>query len=120
MTESLGLDPATTSASLALFSAAQGASRVCTGIASELALRWKVPWFFGCCSAGGRGWPRASFLALASLVSAVSHFVLAVSTSAPSFAFGVALSGVVRTLLCCSMSVCSPSIEVAHEFVAIT
>lgn len=97
MTEALGFDPATTSASLALFSAAQGASRVCTGIASELALKWKLPWFCGCFSSGsgGTGVPRPTFLVLASLISAASHFLLAVSTSEDSFALGVTLSGVV-------------------------
>ena len=94
MTESLGFDPATTASSLALFSAAQGASRVCTGIASELALKWELPWFCGCISAGGQGVPRPAFFLLASLVSALSHFVLAVSTSEVAFTLGVTLSGV--------------------------
>jgi len=98
MTEALGFDPAMISASLALFSAAQGASRVCTGIASELALKWHLPWYFGCFSSGGGGTaggvPRPAFLVLASLVSAASHFILAVSTTEEAFAFGVTLSGV--------------------------
>jgi len=106
MTEALGFSADLTPASLALFSAAQGASRVMTGIASELALKWNLPWFCGCFSTagcggggtttggGGGGVPRPAFLVLASLVSAASHFVLAVSTSEEAFAFGVTLSGV--------------------------
>lgn len=69
---------------------------VCTGIASELALKWDLPWYCGCLSAGsgGRGVPRPAFLFLASLVSATSHFILAVSTSEVAFTLGVTLSGV--------------------------
>lgn len=96
MTEALGFDSATTSSSLALFSAAQGASRVCTGIASELSLKWKLPWLCGRCFSAGdlSGVPRPAFLILASLVSATSHFLLAVSTSQEVFIIGVTLSGV--------------------------
>ena len=129
MTEALGFDPGLTSASLALFSAAQGcisqdiclfafellclllvffctretcslshihtnicllllcvcifpgASRVCTGIASELALKWDLPKCFACCSSSSGGVPRPAFLLLASLVSAVAHFILAFSVT---------------------------------------
>lgn len=94
MTEALGLPSDLTPASLALFSAAQGASRVVTGIASELALGKNLPWFCGCLSAPGGGVPRPVFLLLASLVGAAAHFILAVSTSEEGFAFGVTLSGV--------------------------
>lgn len=94
MTEALGLSPDLTSASLALFSASQGASRVMTGIASELALKWKLPWFCSCGGGTGGGVPRPAFLLLASLVSVAAHFVLAISTSEEGFAFGVTLSGV--------------------------
>lgn len=102
MTEALGFSADLTPASLALFSAAQGASRVVTGIASELALKWNLPWFCGCFSASGSGAgvPRPVFLVLASLVSALSHFILAVSTSDAAFAFGVTLSGVVGSSVC--------------------
>ncbi|KAL9189797.1 hypothetical protein ACHAXT_009472 [Thalassiosira profunda] len=94
MTEALGFSSNLTPASLALFSAAQGASRVVTGIASELALKWNLPWFCGCLSTPGGGVPRPVFLVLASLVSAASHFILAISTSEEGFALGVTLSGV--------------------------
>jgi hypothetical protein len=94
MTEALGFNHATTSASLALFSAAQGASRVCTGIASEVALGWSPPRF---CrrlfSSVDAGIPRPAFLVLASLVGATAHFVLAVSTSEGAFVLGVTLAG---------------------------
>jgi len=85
MTESLSFDTAATSSSLALFSAAQGASRVCTGIASELALKWEIPWCFACILRTTKGVGRPFFLVLASLVSALSHFVLAISTSEAAF-----------------------------------
>mmetsp|Transcript_11577 Transcript_11577/g.24694 ORF Transcript_11577/g.24694 Transcript_11577/m.24694 type:complete len:810 (+) Transcript_11577:551-2980(+) len=95
MTEALGFPSDLTPASLALFSAAQGASRVMTGIASELALKWKLPrWLCGSGQGSNVGIPRPAFLTLASLVSAASHLVLAVSTSEGVFAMGVTLSGV--------------------------
>lgn len=94
MTEALGFDSDLTPASLALFSAAQAASRVVTGSISESALTWDVPWFCGCFATGGsRGVSRASFLVLASLISAASHFALAVATTERGFALGVTLSG---------------------------
>jgi hypothetical protein len=94
MTEALGFGDATTSASLALFSAAQGASRVCTGVVSEMALSWSPPQFCGCLLfSGDVGIPRPVFLALASLVGAAAHFVLAISTSEGGFVFGVTLAG---------------------------
>ncbi|KAL3797584.1 hypothetical protein ACHAW5_003303 [Stephanodiscus triporus] len=94
MTEALGFDHATTSASLALFSAAQGASRVCTGIASEISLGWSPPRFCRCLlSSNDTGIPRPAFLVLASLVGAAAHFVLAISTSEGAFVFGVTLAG---------------------------
>lgn len=101
MTESLGFDPGLTPASLALFSAAQGASRVCTGIASELALGWNNPRWLCCGSgaSGSGGIPRPAFFVLASLISCASHFILAVSTSEEAFAFGVTLSGVVGYIM---------------------
>ena len=94
MTEALGFGDSTTSASLALFSAAQGASRVCTGIVSDMALGWS-PRYCGCLlSSDGVGVPRPVFLAVASLIGAAAHFVLAVSTSEGGFVFGVTLAGV--------------------------
>ncbi|KAL3805369.1 hypothetical protein HJC23_009076 [Cyclotella cryptica] len=93
MTEALGFDSDITPASLALFSAAQGASRVITGSISESALAWNVPWFCNCFG-GGRGVVRPAFLVLASLVSAVAHLTLAVASTEEGFALGVTLSGV--------------------------
>jgi hypothetical protein len=92
MTEALGFDSDITPASLALFSAAQGASRVVTGSISESALSWNVPWFCNC-FASSRGIARPAFLVLASLVSAVAHFTLAAASTRKGFAFGVTLSG---------------------------
>ncbi|KAL3789372.1 hypothetical protein ACHAWO_011536 [Cyclotella atomus] len=92
MTEALGFNSDITPASLALFSAAQGASRVLTGSISESALSWNVPWFCSC-FASSRGVARPAFLVLASLVSAVAHFTLAVASTQKGFAFGVTLSG---------------------------
>ena len=92
MTEALGFDSDITPASLALFSASQGASRVVTGSISESALTWNVPIFCNC-FAGKRGVARPAFLVLASLVSALAHFTLAVASTQRAFAFGVTLSG---------------------------
>ncbi|KAL7469352.1 hypothetical protein ACHAXS_009617 [Conticribra weissflogii] len=108
MTEALGFDPDLTSASLALFSAAQAASRVMTGSISESALKWKLPWYCGCITGNGnrrrrgddgvhggsRGLPRPAFLVVASLISALSHSILSVATTEEGFAFGVTMSGV--------------------------
>ena len=80
MVESLRFAPATASASLALFSVAQAASRVATGAVSE----WALP----------RGVPRPFFLVVASLAAAAAHAVLALSTRLVPFVTGVALSGV--------------------------
>jgi len=92
MTEALGFDSDITPASLALFSAAQGASRVVTGSVSESALSWNVPRFCSC-FAGMKGVARPAFLVLASLVSAAAHFTLAVASTQKGFAFGVTLAG---------------------------
>jgi hypothetical protein len=93
MTEALGFDSDVTPASLALFSVAQGASRVITGSISESALVWNVPWFCNCFG-GARGVVRPVFLVLASLVSVVAHLTLAIASTEKGFAFGVTLSGV--------------------------
>ena len=94
MTEALGFDANLTPASLALFSAAQAASRVITGAVSEAALSWNLPWFCGYLSSGGKGLARPAFLVVASLVSAAAHFSLAIATTEEGFALGVTLSGV--------------------------
>ena len=96
MTEALGFDADLTPASLALFSAAQAASRVITGAVSEAALSWKLPWFCGYLSSGsgGEGLARPAFLVVASIVSAAAHFSLAIATTEEGFALGVTLSGI--------------------------
>jgi len=94
MTEALGFDSDLTPASLALFSAAQAASRVITGAVSEAALSWKLPWFCGYLSSGGKGLARPAFLVVASVVSAAAHFSLAIATTEEGFALGVTLSGI--------------------------
>ena len=108
MTEALGFDSDITPASLALFSAAQAASRVMTGSISESALGWNLPWFCGCITGGryqrrgddnvmeggSHSLPRPAFFVFASLISAASHFILAVATTEGGFALGVTLSGV--------------------------
>lgn len=75
------LPPRTESASLALFSAAQAASRVMTGSLSESALQWR--WRI----------PRPAFFVLSSLASFSAHVLLAVATTEIAFVFGVVLSG---------------------------
>lgn len=94
MTEALGFDADLTPASLALFSAAQAASRVVTGAISEAALSWNLPWFCGHLSSGGKGLARPAFLVVASIISAAAHFSLAIATTEEGFALGVALSGI--------------------------
>ena len=95
MTEALGFDPVITPASLALFSAAQAASRVITGSISESAMQWNLPWFCSFFSGlGVRGVPRPAFLLVASLIGSASHFALAIATTHEGFALGVTLSGV--------------------------
>ena len=81
MVEALRLDPSTSSASLALFSAAQAASRVITGAMSESALSWKFPL------------PRPAFLVVASFGGCAAHLLLATATTEIAFVVGVALSG---------------------------
>jgi len=81
MVEALRLDPSTSSASLALFSAAQAASRVLTGAVSESALNWS--WRL----------PRPAFLVLASFGGCAAHLLLATATTEIAFVVGVALSG---------------------------
>jgi len=94
MTEALGFDADLTPASLALFSAAQAASRVITGAVSEAALSWNLPWFCGHLSSGGKGLARPAFLVVASIISAAAHFSLAIATTEEGFALGVILSGI--------------------------
>ena len=81
MVEALRLDPSTSSASLALFSAAQAASRVLTGSISESALRWRFRL------------PRPAFLVVASFGGCAAHLLLATATTEIAFVVGVALSG---------------------------
>ena len=50
--------------------------------------------------------PRPAFLVVASLVSATSHFILAVSTSEVAFTLGVTLSGVAFGMVWPMMYVC--------------
>ena len=51
----------------------------------KLALKWEIPWCFACILRRTKGVGRPFFLVLASLVSALSHFVLAISTSEAIF-----------------------------------
>ena len=81
MVEALRLDPSTSSASLALFSAAQAASRVLTGSLSEAALQWSCRL------------PRPAFLVVASFGGCAAHLLLATATTEVAFVVGVALSG---------------------------
>lgn len=89
MVEALYLPKVVTPASLALFSAAQAASRVVTGIVSDAAQKWKSVRFFG----NGGGVPRPAFLVAASLAEALAHSVLSLASSQVMFVIGVALSG---------------------------
>ena len=88
MVESLKFSSVVTPSSLALFSVAQAAGRVCTGTLSENALTWNTRMCFV-----DRGVPRPFFLAIASFIGIVAHTILAISTNQASFVFGIALSG---------------------------
>jgi len=89
MVEALYLPEVLTPSSLALFSAAQAASRVVTGAASDAAQKWTRIRVFD----EGSGVPRPAFLVAASLAEAVAHLVLSLASSQVMFVVGVALSG---------------------------
>jgi MFS family permease len=83
MVESLGFSDSLTPATLAIFSVAQAAARVLTGVSSEAALagRWNVP--------------RPLFLAIASVISLVAHVMLTISTTSQlAFVIGCTVSGI--------------------------
>lgn len=97
MCESLGFPDSVTPATLAIFSVAQAASRISTGIVSEIALQWKSP--FPACITGTRdhqrgGVPRPIFLVIASCVALVAHVVLATTTGLVSFVIGCTISAI--------------------------
>lgn len=89
MVEALALPKVVTPSSLALFSAAQAASRVVTGIASDASQKWTSIRIFH----DVNGVPRPTFLVVASLAEALAHFVLSLASSQVMFVVGVALSG---------------------------
>lgn len=106
MVESLEFPDALTPATLAIFSVAQSASRIITGIVSEAALGWNVRSL--CCI--DHGVPRPFFLVIASTIAFFAHLILVISTSQISFvigctisgiAFGMVLSDSVLRLFCC-------------------
>jgi MFS family permease len=82
MVESLGFSEALTPATLAIFSVAQAAARIVTGVSSEAALV-------------GYHVPRPLFLLLASAISFVAHVMLAISTTSQvAFVMGCTVSGI--------------------------
>ncbi len=89
MTEALYLPYVATTASLALFSAAQAASRVVTGALSDSSQHWTSIRIFD----SGGGVPRPAFLVAASLAEFIAHLVLSLASSQVMFVIGVALSG---------------------------
>lgn len=89
MVEALNLPVIVTPSSLALFSAAQAASRVITGSLSDVAQKWTTIGVFH--SDGGV--PRPAFLVAASLSEALAHLVLSLASSQVMFVVGVALAG---------------------------
>jgi MFS family permease len=83
MVESLGFSNALTPATLAIFSVAQAAARVVTGVSSEAAL------------VGSWNGPRPLFLVIASVISLVAHVMLAISTTSQlAFVVGCTVSGI--------------------------
>jgi hypothetical protein len=107
MVESLKLPKQTTTpAALALFSVAQGFSRVATGAASDWALSWKFVHdeFDDQSSARGNnngrptrlqliGLPRPAFLIVASLSGTFAHLFMSIATTRNWFLVGVSFSG---------------------------
>jgi hypothetical protein len=89
MVESLGFPDALTPATLAIFSVAQAAARIITGVASEAALKIKVNSF--CINSGV---PRPFFLVIASFISVFAHLILMVSTSQTYFVLGCTVSAI--------------------------
>lgn len=89
MTEALYLPSVVTPASLALFSAAQAASRVVTGALSDSSQHWTNIRIFG----NGGGIPRPAFLLAASFSEVIAHSVLSLASSQVMFVIGVALAG---------------------------
>jgi Nodulin-like len=90
MVESLGFDEAVTPATLAIFSVAQAAARIVTGIVSEAALNSNTTTHHG-----RRGIARPWFLVLASAVALVGHLILAAThTSLVAFVGGCAISAI--------------------------
>jgi len=88
MVESLGFPKAVNPATIAIFSVSQSAARIVTGITSEAALKWKVP-FLGF----PHGIPRPFFLAVASAVCFASHIMLANVNSQLYFVIACTISG---------------------------
>ncbi|CAB9527502.1 Nodulin-like [Seminavis robusta] len=96
MVEALGFTESVTPATLAIFSVAQAAARISTGILSEAALKWSnvsVPSFIRAEDSNG-GIPRPFFLVIACSISLLAHLLLAASTDLVSFVFGCAISAI--------------------------
>lgn len=89
MVESLGFPDTLTPATLAIFSVAQAAARICTGVFSEVALTLRIRSF-----GMDHGVPRPCFLVIACLVSVFSHLLLAASTGQVAFVIGCTISGI--------------------------
>lgn len=88
MVEALGLAKAVGPASMTLFSVAQCASRVLTGVISESALKWNTR-AFGI----EKGVPRPMFLVFASMLGFTAHLTLGFAKNKFFFVLGAALSG---------------------------
>jgi hypothetical protein len=88
MVEALGLAKSVGPASMTLFSVAQCASRVLTGVISESALQWNVKGF-----GIEKGIPRPMFLVFASMLGFTAHLTLGFARNKFFFVLGAALSG---------------------------
>jgi hypothetical protein len=94
MVESLGFPDALTPATLAIFSVAQAAARIITGVSSEAALKIKVNSF--CIDSGV---PRPFFLVIASSIAVLAHLMLVVATSQTYFVIGCTLSAIAHGMV---------------------
>ena len=89
MVESLDFPTAINPATLALFSVSQCFGRIVAGIVSEEALKWPISF----CGINARGVARPFFLIIASVITSVSHLMLAYATDQTAFVISCTFSG---------------------------
>ncbi|KAL7572099.1 hypothetical protein ACA910_001738 [Epithemia clementina (nom. ined.)] len=91
MVQALGFRPEVAPSSLAIFSVAQAAARVFTGVLSESSAQWTTVHL--CMGPDVGGIPRPFFLVMAAVIGLCAHITLAVAFTQNLFVMGAALSG---------------------------